>query len=167
MRFAISRSACAFVALTLTVGCNSESPTVPSERAVGSESTELGATSTRVPLTFVVPPDFAGCGNELIVTEGYHHVLEQDGPRRFIIQFNPNRLLGQSVPSGFKYVATGPSRRGEVVAASGVTIHEMLSVIKLQSGKGINLDAFTLFKTVIDANGNVTTEVLVQQASCG
>jgi len=167
MRFTIPKSACALVALILTAGCHSESPTTPSERALTSEPTELGATSTRVPLTFVVPPDIAGCGNAFIVTEGYHHVLEQDGPRRFIIQFNPNRLLGQSFPSGFKYVATGPSRRGEVVAASGVTIHEMLSVIKLQSGKGINLDAFTLFKTVIDADGNVTTQVLVQRASCG
>ena len=167
MRRSITKSACALVALVLTAGCEGTGPSAPSDVAVTSDPVEHGATSTRVPLTFIVPPDVEGCGNELIVTEGYHHVVEHTGPRRFAIQFNPNQLQGQSFPSGFKYVATGPSRRGEVEAVSGVTIHEQLSVIKLQSGKGVNLTLFTLFKTVIDTEGDVNTEVFVQHASCG
>lgn len=131
-----------------------------------SVSASAVASNERFPIRLVVPPDICPGGNELIVVEGFQHALVFSGPTRTGVHFNPSNLRGESVPSGHKYVATGPSQRTTVEAPSGVTVTKRFSVIFFLSGPGPSLKLWSMVKMVFDADGDVTTDIVLTRAEC-
>lgn len=148
-----------------------DTPTVPRPATTRDEAPPIKLSAVeqneRVPLTFVVPAD--ACpeppGNELIVTEGFTHLLRQDGPNRIGVHFAPNNLQGASVPSGFKYVATGPSHRVSLETSSGVVSETFFSVINLMSARGTDIRVFSRFTLFLE-DGDLTVRVAVNRAEC-
>lgn len=135
--------------------------------AVPPARTSTVEQNERVPLTFVVPTDVCPdpSGNELIVTEGFTHVLRQDSPNRVGVHFAPNNLQGASIPSGFRCVATGPSHRVTLETSSEVAKEKFFSVIDLMSAKGTDIRAFSLVKLFLD-DGELTVRVDVRRTEC-
>lgn len=163
-------TACVVAVLLAAAAC--DTPTAPSPAAAAVEAppvlSSAVAQNERVPLTFVVPADACPVppGNELIVTEGFTHVLRQDGPNRVGVHFAPNNLQGVSIPSGFKYVATGPSHRVTLETSSGIVKQKFFSVINLMSARGTDVRVFALLKLFLDPDGNLDVRVDVLRAEC-
>lgn len=144
-----------------------EAPAPPVDALDGaSVSASAVASNERFPIGLVVPADVCPGGNERIVVEGFQHALVFSGPTRTGVHFNPSNLRGESVPSGHKYVATGPSQRTTVEARSGVTVTKQFSVIFFLSGPGPSLKLWSMLKMVIDPDGDVTTEIGLTRAEC-
>lgn len=163
----------AWVLAALLAAAACDTPTAPeATETVRGEAPAPRASAVlqnnRAPLTFVVPADACPVppGNELIVTEGFMHILRHDGPNRVGVHFAPNNLQGVSIPSGFKYVATGPSHRVTLETSSGIVKKKFFSVINLMSARGTDVRVFSLVKLFLDADGNLDVRVDVRRAEC-
>jgi len=118
--------------------------------------------------------DFDGCSGERILINGVQHIVgrfTRDGAGRLHFGFTRNTQgtgIGQT--SGDTYILTDAVTRTSFEVAQGeVTITERYQALLIRLGeKSPNDDSIVYFlsRVTIDANGDMTASIEIQNAEC-
>jgi hypothetical protein len=164
--------ALALTAALVGAACG-ESPTdVPSDLPV-AEAAVANTSSEKVPLFISSLIECAADGaGEVVVLDGTLHVLFHEtfndaGVAVFKGHFQPQRLTGYGLTTGDRYQGTGVTQDITVLRDNGVSFSFNNNYRIIGQGPGNNFTVHTVEHVTVNANGELTAEVVVDRVDCG
>ncbi len=160
------------LAAALVVAACGETPTdVPSDLPVAQAAT-ANTTSDKVPLFLVTFIECAADGaGEVVLLDGTLHVLFHEtvndaGVAVFKAHFQPQRLTGRGLTTGDMYQGTGVTQDITVFRDAGVSFSFNNNYRIIGQGPGNNFTVHTTEHVTLNANGELTADVLVDRVVC-